>query len=141
MATRSTIAMQQPDGSIMKIYCHWDGYLEHNGEILQQHYQDDAKILGLMLLGDLSSLRANLGEPHDFDGGSEENWCTAYGRDRGERDTHARVYRDFEHYREECQFEEFNYIWRSGQWFVEYYGEYDGPLAQALAEQQAMADQ
>ena len=31
MATRSTIAMEQPDGRVMQIYCHWDGYLGHNG--------------------------------------------------------------------------------------------------------------
>ena len=37
MGTRSRIAVMH--GPIAKsIYCHWDGYLEHNGAILQEHY-------------------------------------------------------------------------------------------------------
>lgn len=147
MATRSTIAMEQPDGRIMKIYCHWDGYLDHNGEILHTHYRDRARVLALMLLGNISSLREQIGEPHDFDahyskGDAREAWCVAYGRDRGEKDSEAQVYRDFDHYREECQFEEFNYIFRlDDQWYVEFYGEYDGRLDQALLERETLEDQ
>ena len=31
MATRSTISIQKNDGTIRSVYCHWDGYCEHNG--------------------------------------------------------------------------------------------------------------
>ena len=146
MATRSTIAMEQPDGRVMQIYCHWDGYLSNNGQILQQHYQDRAKVLALMVLGDISSLRENIGEAHDFDaryteGDARENWCVAYGRDRGENNTQARVFKDYADYRSSAQFEEYNYCYRrDGRWYVEFYNRFDGPLEQALLEEAAAED-
>jgi len=124
MATRNTIAMEQPDGRVMQIYCHWDGYLDHNGRILQEHYRDRAKVLALMLLGDISSLRQSIGEPHDFgviykDNDVREQWCVAYGRDRGEKETNAKVFRDFEDYRNNHHYEEFEYIFRrDDRWYV-----------------------
>jgi hypothetical protein len=146
MATRSTIAMEQPDGRVMQIYCHWDGYLGHNGEILQQHYRNRAKVLALMLLGSISSLREQIGEPHDFDarytdGDVREDWCVAYGRDRGEKGVEARVFQDFDDYRNNHQYEEFEYIFRTDdQWYVaEYQREYR-TLEQALLEVQSSED-
>ena len=38
MSTNSTINIQNEDGTVDSIYCHWDGYLEFNGKLLQQHY-------------------------------------------------------------------------------------------------------
>ncbi len=146
MATRSTIAMEQPDGRVMQIYCHWDGYLDHNGSILQEHYRDRAKVLALMLLGDVSSLRPEIGEAHDFDAryadnDPRENWVVAYGRDRGESDTEARVFKNFEDYKANHQYEEYEYIFRSDdQWYVsKYSGSYQS-LAQALEELKAAED-
>ena len=40
MATRSTIAVVNPDNTVTQIYCHWDGYLSHNGRILKESYTD-----------------------------------------------------------------------------------------------------
>jgi hypothetical protein len=147
MATRSTIAMEQPDGRVMQIYCHWDGYLSNNGEILQEHYRNRAKVLALMLLGDLSSLRAEIGEAHDSDarytdGDVKENWCTAYGRDRGERDSHARVFLDFEDYRANHQYEEYEYVFRTDdQWYVSQHGREYQPLAAAIEAERVAEDQ
>ena len=44
------------------------------------------KVNALMKLGDLSCLGAEIGEKQDFNNFSthNENWCLAYGRDRGE---------------------------------------------------------
>ena len=64
MATRSAIGVMHGDNCKM-VYCHWDGYLEHNGEILQKHY-DSPKANHLVALGNLSSLRPNIGEQHPF---------------------------------------------------------------------------
>ena len=37
MGTRSMIAIQNPyNKQIKAVYCHWDGYLEHNGSLLQK---------------------------------------------------------------------------------------------------------
>jgi hypothetical protein len=147
MATRSTIAMEQPDGRVMQIYCHWDGYLEHNGRILQEHYRDRAKVLSLMLLGDISSLRQSIGEPHDFDAVYQdddvrEQWCVAYGRDRGEKDTNAKVFRDFEDYRDNHQYEEFEYIFRlDDRWYVSQYERGYEPLEQSLESLKVAEDE
>lgn len=89
MGTRSRIAVANADGTFTSIYCHWDGYPEHNGRILHEHYGDEAKVQSLMALGNLSSLGPSLGEKHDFDADGTEDVCTAYGRDRGEQATGA----------------------------------------------------
>jgi hypothetical protein len=60
MATRSTIALEYADGSVGVIYCHWDGYLEHNGKILLGHYMDPFKVRDLLDMGSVSSLGETL---------------------------------------------------------------------------------
>ncbi len=140
MATRSTIAMEQPDGRVMQIYCHWDGYLDNNGRILQEHYQDNAKVLALMMLGSISSLREEIGQAHDFDARYAESdpkakWTVAYGRDRGEDDTEAQVFADFADYKKNHQYEEYEYIYRTdGKWYVSEYSRAYRPLEAALLE-------
>jgi hypothetical protein len=83
MATRSHIGVRNTDGTIDYIYCHWDGYPEHVGKMLINHYQDMDKVNALMKLGDLSALGKEIGEKHDFDK-IVYGWCRAYGRDREE---------------------------------------------------------
>lgn len=140
MATRSTIAMEQPDGRVMQVYCHWDGYLDNNGKILQDHYRDRAKVLALMMLGSISSLRQEIGQAHDFDARYDREdpkakWTVAYGRDRGESDTEANVFANFDAYVKDHQYEEFEYIFRNdNQWYVSQYGRSYERLEQALLE-------
>jgi hypothetical protein len=139
MATRSTIAMEQPDGRVMQIYSHWDGYIDNNGRILQEHYKDAAKVLALMMLGDISSLREEIGMAHDFDARYADSdpkaqWTVAYGRDRGEDGTAARVFKDFKDYEDNHQYEEYEYIYRrDGKWYVSEYARAYGPLTDAIA--------
>ena len=91
MATRSRIGLCQGAQGIESVYCHWDGYPEHNGRILLDHY-DEAKLVQLLALGDLSVLAPEIGEQHPFSQlevpadqrVNYDNWCTFYGRDRGE---------------------------------------------------------
>lgn len=40
MSTRSHIGLLLEDGRIESIYCHNDGYLSHNGHILDSFYND-----------------------------------------------------------------------------------------------------
>jgi hypothetical protein len=83
MGKRSHIGVRNLDQTIDYIYCHWDGYPEHNGKILSEHYQDMDRVNALMKLGDLSSLDKEIGEKHEFEN-RVRGWCHAYGRDRGE---------------------------------------------------------
>ncbi len=142
MGTRSRIGVMHGD-KVKSVYCHWDGYLEHNGEILLKHY-DSAKANHLVALGNLSSLHANIGEKHDFDDRRAcDVQCTFYGRDRGETGTEWKVAHDFVTFLEQCDDcgAEYYYIMRDGEWYVG--TTYSSgslasqlvPLAEALADQ------
>lgn len=138
MATRSTIALEFADGTVQQVYCHWDGYLDHNGRILAEHYADPFKLRELIDLGDISSLGSKIGDKHSFDNphkyGTPEyqaeqearrDITTFYGRDRGEEGCEARRFDNYQQYLRNGQSEEYNYILRqvNGEavWFVAYY--------------------
>ena len=57
MATRSKIAIENADGTVTAVYCHWDGYPEGNGMILAEHYRHREKVQQLIDLGSISSLQ------------------------------------------------------------------------------------
>lgn len=142
MGTRSRIGVMHGN-NCKSVYCHWDGYLEHNGRILQEHY-DSSKANHLVALGDLSSLHANIGEKHDFDDRQAgDNQCTFYGRDRGETGTEFKTTDTFEKFLElaDGSGAEYYYIMQDGVWFVGTTYSSDTrlggrlvPLAEALAE-------
>lgn len=146
MATRSTIAIEYADGTVGQVYCHWDGYLEHNGKILQENYSNPFILRDLIDMGDISSLGPKIGTKHPFSPfegddkaayelAQEAGYTTFYGRDRGEDGVSARTFANFDDYKARHQYEEFEYILRNvdGQavWFV---SRYNGPYV-ALAEQ------
>ena len=86
MATRSRIGLYDPQTqTVNSIYCHWDGYPEHNGKILVKHYTDINKINELLNLGDISVLGEEIGVRTDFNNPHITEQCIAYSRDRGER--------------------------------------------------------
>ena len=115
MGTRSRIGVMHGD-KVKSIYCHWDGYLEHNGRILFDHY-NSAKANKLVALGAMSSLRPELGEKHHFDDRNEG--CTFYGRDRGEKDVEFKVAHTFEEFLEQCEESgaEYYYIMKDDVWY------------------------
>lgn len=56
MSTRSVIAMLETDGSVKSIYCHHDGYLSYNGNMLLKHYNTEEKVKALIAEGDTSGI-------------------------------------------------------------------------------------
>jgi len=134
MGTRSTIGVVDENGFVKAIYCHWDGYPEHNGRILRDYYNTPSKILKLIALGDLSSLGPEIGRKHAF---SEfelpevergvyraltEDWCTAYGRDRGEKGTKAKKYKGIFEFIGDDRGQDFTYVYVNGKWECRDYG-------------------
>jgi hypothetical protein len=114
---------------IKSVYCHWDGYLSNNGQILQEHY-DSTKANNLVALGDLSSLRAEIGEKHAFSRletpMDEEaynklygNMTTFYGRDRDEENVSWKVAHSFEEFLEQVNNcgGEYYYVMKDGVWY------------------------
>lgn len=137
MGTRSAIGVMH--GSKAKVvYCHYDGYLSHNGQILLDHY-NSAKANHLVALGDMSSLGRNIEAPegvaHSFNT-PVDGVCVFYGRDRQEEGCEFQVCQSdvelFETY-DDC---EYFYIMQDGVWLVS-----QGPdskwklLSDALAEE------
>jgi hypothetical protein len=151
MGTRSTIALEFADGTVQQVYCHWDGYLEHNGAILKEHYSDPFVVRDLIDMGDLSSLGTQIGQAHPFSPhGSKEDealyehakdqgYCTFYARDRGETGVSSKKFKDFEDYVANHQYEEYEYILRcvegKATWFVKCHSEDWKTLEQAMAEE------
>ncbi len=88
MATRSFIAKELPDGKFKYIYCHWDGYVDHNGRVLYYHYNDADKLEELLNLGPISSLAEKVKPdndlPHSY-AESQRDVTVAYARDRGDK--------------------------------------------------------
>jgi hypothetical protein len=126
MATRSTIALEYANGQIDQVYCHWDGYLDHNGRILLEHYMDPFKVQKMMDLGSLSTLCKEVTPApyteHSFDKPSEDV-CVFYGRDRGEQDVGSNRFADYHDYKKYGQFEGYDYILRTdGKWYVSEHG-------------------
>ena len=96
MSTRSMICMKDEGDKYKCIYCHSDGYLEHNGAILIDHYKDKEKLMELLELGSISYLQPNVHpdptRPHSFDYDQrQEGVVVAYCRDRGETKEEARL--------------------------------------------------
>ena len=57
MGTRSRIGLTIGD-QIISVYCHYDGYIEHNGKILVESYSNKELLEDLINGGDMSSLRS-----------------------------------------------------------------------------------
>ena len=122
MSTRSTIAKLGKDGIIKAVYCHYDGYLEYNGKMLNEHYQDESKVDELLEHGDISSLNENIGVKLDFDDYKlfyEKEQCKFYHRDRGE----DLMFNEFESEEEYVEWANgvangFIYLYAYGAWYV-----------------------
>jgi len=129
MATRSMIGVMHGD-KCKAVYCHWDGYLAHNGRILFENY-DSAKANHLVSLGDISSLRETIGEKHPFSSIDTDNlsyekyqeiygeMTTFFGRDRGETGVDFKTYNSFEELvnaASNCG-AEYIYFIKDGQWY------------------------
>ena len=104
MATRSTIAIQMPDGKIHGVYIHWNGDVETNGVILAKNYKKAADVVALMLKGSMSELCETVDN------------CV-YHVDKGS-DSISYNYENLSDYLDNHPGEEFNYIFTGRTWKV-----------------------
>ena len=61
MGTRSRIGIQLKDNSVLSVYCHYDGYPEFNGRVLNEFYNTKEKVSDLINGGDMSCTWTNAG--------------------------------------------------------------------------------
>lgn len=118
MSTNSIIAKQNKDGSIKAVYCHWDGYLSHNGAILLANYTTEEDVDNLLANGNLSVLAEKCTKP---EGHSYENpvdgYCIYYGRDRGETNQNPKDFVNLSEWNMSNWGQEYEYLFKDGEWF------------------------
>ncbi len=147
MATRSAIGIIGNE-SVRGIYCHWDGYIEHNGQILNRFYPTANLVNALIDQGDLSSLGSEIGTKHEFGVKPEyietdlttsvAKECNFYGRDRGETGVEPKEFEskeEFLDYFDGCGCEYF-YLFdpMQGTWSVLGHNGFFNPLTAVIAE-------
>ena len=135
MGTRSRVAVMH--GDVCKsVYCHYDGYLEHTGQILLKHY-DSAAANQLVARGDNSGVQPTI---------SEMNFYS----ERGETDVDWQVAHSFEEFLDQVErcFAEYYYVMRDGVWYAGCVYETQGliknglvPLAEALSALKVAEDE
>jgi hypothetical protein len=112
MSTRSLICYEdEQTKEISSIYCHSDGYLQHNGRILNAHYGNYATVKKLVDGGNISWLSDTIkdtGYYKDLEnrGGSEDQERTQ---------KHLNQYMLFDHLRGDI-FIEWVYLFKDGAW-------------------------
>jgi hypothetical protein len=119
MSTRSRIAIENQDGTVTSIYCHFDGYLSGVGKLLKEYYTTQPKVQALIELGDISSLDMT---PFKMS-------TVAYHRDRGE-DFNQLEHKDVESFFNE-NYQKYSYLFtKDNRWLV---STYDSPTDLQLA--------
>ena len=119
MGTRSRVAVMH--GTVCKsVYCHYDGYLDYTGRILQSHY-DSTAANELIALGDNSGVKETVAEMNFYS-------------DRGEEDVSWQVAHSFEEFLEQVQGNgcEYYYVMRDGVWYAGCVYETEGLIKNGL---------
>ena len=120
MATRARIATQLSNGQFISSYHHYDGYPAGLGYNLIENYDDDAKTLEAIKMGDASYWKENIHPndvEHSFDS-PEDDVSVFYNRDRGESRTGPFVFNSLEELLEGYSMagEEYLYVRQNSQW-------------------------
>ena len=105
MGTRSRVAVMH--GDVCKsVYCHYDGYLDYTGRILQARY-DSTLANALIARGDNSGVKETLEEMNFYS-------------DRGEEDVSWQVAHSFDEFLEQVNncHGEYYYVMKDGVWYA-----------------------
>jgi phosphoribosyl-AMP cyclohydrolase len=105
MGTRSRVGVMH--GTVCKsVYCHYDGYLDYTGELLNKHY-GSVQANQLIARGDNSGVQATVEEMNFYS-------------DRGEDNVSWQVAHTFEEFLEQVEscFAEYYYVMQDGVWYV-----------------------
>ena len=104
MGTRSTIAYAKSSPTVVASYCHYDGYIEHNGVMLLKYYNGEKQARDLVDNGYMSSLKPTIEEINQ--GRVHEDKPTEYPNER--------IFMD----ELDALWVEFVYLFKEGKWYV-----------------------
>ena len=104
MGTRSNIGYENKNKNVNFMYCHYDGYLDHNGRMLLEHYNSEEDAQDLVDNGYASSLQPTVKEINE----------KRVHFDKPE------AYKSLGNYMRNVDtlFIEFIYLWRNNQWWI-----------------------
>ena len=136
MATRAAIIIEVKgkNHSYEGVYLHFDGYPEGAGQMLVDHYDNDAKVKNLISHGGISSLGEMIGEKQDFSSilSSSTKQCKFYHRDRGEElNIEELEYDEISKFADDCG-AEFTYLYEGGVWMVKEEPQFKGLMSLLL---------
>jgi len=104
MGTRSNVAYATEDNKIVASYCHYDGYIEHNGVMLLKYYNGEKQARDLVDNGYMSSLQPTIDQINE-------------GRVHEDKPIEYRNEFIFMDELEALWFE-FVYLFKEGKWYV-----------------------
>ena len=138
MGTRSRIGLALGPDQIVSVYCHYHGYIQHNGRKLMEHYTTAASVHELINGGDMSQLHTThrwdsaplKKEVYDAEGNrsveyintDDEQWvyspvkateCPLYYSERGEDTTP--IFTTFDEFLDGKTGEEWCYLFTPGE--------------------------
>ena len=105
MSTRSNIAYVD-EGAVHSIYCHMDGYLDHTGRILFDHYNSFEKAKELVDLSNISFLEKTIALNR------ERSRCT-----NDEKAIHYRSISSYMYHVDPTSIE-YIYMWDKNMWWI-----------------------
>ncbi len=115
MGTRATIGLVKGD-QVEYIGLCKNGYPEHTGSILKEHYNTPNKIQQLLDMGEVSVLGIDIGEKHKFVAFCGDSQCTFFIRDRNETSDEFKSRTiSLSDWNRECT-HDYNYIFNNGFW-------------------------
>ena len=122
MSTRCFIGkLDEKSNDVKFIYCHWDGYPEYVGYILDTYYKDAGKVEDLLDLGDISSLKEEVSpSPFYKEEDIKDKVTVAYFRDKGgEWDSIAPKHTQLANYEKGENTIDYLYLYKDGNWYVD----------------------
>jgi hypothetical protein len=119
MSTHASITVVYPNKTAASVYVHSDGYYEHTGKMLLNHYNSLETAGALMTFGALSFVAARIyptsGAEHNRDT-PEPGVCIYFGRDCGEDSVGPNFYLTEQAARNDADYE-YNYLFKDGIWY------------------------
>ena len=122
MSTRCYIGkLDEKSNDVRFIYCHFDGYPEYVGYMLDTYYKDHGKVEDLLDLGDISNLKEEVSpSPSYKEKDIKDKITVAYFRDKGGNwENVAPKHTQLANYEKDDVMIDYKYLYKDGIWFVD----------------------